>query len=354
MTSSVTLLSPTQSGHSSNSSDDPKRKPSIQIWELERDSEYKKQKGDSISREDRLQIFEILRKAGYRIHMSLNGKDDNNVVKISNKKNQIFVLKMTPLAYRGIDCAKIASDRGEALIRSLPPDRTINRIVHRLFYSPGALGVEELKTERDNSSKYVLDFSPFIDGTEIFELLVKRQCGFPIDKAIQYAIEVGEAIGFLHDKGVAYRDLKPENLLLDSEGTIKIVDNEFAKRIVPHEPMSPVGTPHYRAPEITKNRDVKDTDLLLDRTDAFSFGVTLYTFITGFPPYDDEHRIAFHETGKPTPFMTSACIEDPVLLKIILGLMDINPENRMTVTEATKMLKARQEKLLQPVQVNPA
>ena len=67
-------------------------------------------------------------------------------------------------------------------------------------------------------------------------------------------------LDFLHESlGVAYRDLKPENLLIDAQGHIKLVDFGFAKRLHGRETYTLCGTPEYLAPEIIQSKGMSGT-----------------------------------------------------------------------------------------------
>ena len=70
----------------------------------------------------------------------------------------------------------------------------------------------------------------YVQGGEIFRLLRKEQY-FPNDVALFYTTEIVLALDYLHRKKIAYRDLKPENLLIASDGHLKITDFGFAKKI---------------------------------------------------------------------------------------------------------------------------
>jgi protein kinase X len=88
----------------------------------------------------------------------------------------------------------------------------------------------------------------YVGGGEIFRLL-RSECRFINDVALFYIVEIILALSHIHSFSIAYRDLKPENLLIDREGHIKITDFGFAK-IVHDKTQTLCGTPEYLAPEI--------------------------------------------------------------------------------------------------------
>jgi protein kinase A len=105
-------------------------------------------------------------------------------------------------------------------------------------------------TFQDSKNLYMV--MDFIEGGELFSLLRKSQ-RFPNAVAKFYAAEVVLAINYLHGLDIIYRDLKPENLLLDRHGHIKITDFGFAKK-VPDITWTLCGTPDYLAPEVVASK----------------------------------------------------------------------------------------------------
>ena len=81
---------------------------------------------------------------------------------------------------------------------------------------------------------------------------MRKDGRFSNDVGLFYASEILLAISHLHSHSVIYRDLKPENLLIDKEGHIVITDFGFAKKLTHDRTMTLCGTPEYLAPEIIK------------------------------------------------------------------------------------------------------
>ncbi|KAJ3119775.1 camp-dependent protein kinase catalytic subunit [Nowakowskiella sp. JEL0407] len=145
--------------------------------------------------------------------------------------------------------------------------------------------VHLLATFQDCSNLYfVLEY---VQGGELFSYL--RRCGrFPNHVAKFYAAEVILAFEYLHSKDIIYRDLKPENLLIDVQGHIKITDFGFAK-YVPDVTWTLCGTPDYLAPEIIQSKGYGRA------VDWWALGVLIYEMIAGHPPFYEEDHFKLYE-----------------------------------------------------------
>ncbi|TLD11482.1 hypothetical protein E2P81_ATG10358 [Venturia nashicola] len=132
----------------------------------------------------------------------------------------------------------------------------------------------------------LLDYCP---GGEVFSYL-RRARRFNEPTSQFYAAEICLILEFLHDKeGVAYRDLKPENILIDAEGHLKLVDFGFAKKIQNRETYTLCGTPEYLAPEVIKNTGHGTA------VDWWAFGILIYEFLVGQPPFWDQNPMKIYE-----------------------------------------------------------
>jgi len=137
--------------------------------------------------------------------------------------------------------------------------------------------VKLFKTFKDRKFLYMLMESCL--GGELWTILRDRG-NFDDSTTRFYTSCVVEAFDYLHSRGIIYRDLKPENLLLDAGGYVKLVDFGFAKKLpVGRKTWTFCGTPEYVAPEVILN---KGHDI---SADYWSLGVLMFELLTGTPPF---------------------------------------------------------------------
>ena len=114
--------------------------------------------------------------------------------------------------------------------------------------------------------------------------MLRKEQFFPNDVALFYITEIVMALEYLHSRKIAYRDLKPENLLIASDGHIKITDFGFAKKINDgNKTFTLCGTPEYLAPEVIMNLGHNHG------VDWWSLGVLLFEMLAGYPPFYDNN-----------------------------------------------------------------
>jgi protein kinase A len=120
----------------------------------------------------------------------------------------------------------------------------------------------------------------FVQGGELFNVIhTDKSDGVPEDSARFYAANIYDGLMHLHERHILYRDLKPENVLIDSEdGYCILIDLGFAKEVT-DKTYTFCGTPLYLAPEIILSHGYDKS------VDNWSFGVLIFEMITGYSPF---------------------------------------------------------------------
>lgn len=160
-------------------------------------------------------------------------------------------------------------------------------------------------------------------GGELFFHL-SRAGRFSEGRCKFYASEILLALQYLHSQNIIYRDLKPENLLLDSEGHAKVTDFGLSKEGIADNISAKTlcGTPEYLAPEILNKAGHGKA------VDWYSFGALIYEMLTGLPPFYTRDREKLFERIKKgeLTFPSYVSIQAKDILK---GLMTKDPNKRL-------------------------
>lgn len=148
----------------------------------------------------------------------------------------------------------------------------MEREVNKQCYHPCIM--QFIKTFQDKDSVYFL--TEFLGGGDLF--CAVRDIGFLSTLQTQfYSGSIGLALEYLHARGIMYRDLKPENVLLDFHGSAKLVDFGCCKKEVRTNTL--VGTPEYMAPEVIRQQGYTCA------CDWWSLGVMIHEFVVGPLPF---------------------------------------------------------------------
>lgn len=145
--------------------------------------------------------------------------------------------------------------------------------------------VNLLSTFQDETRLFLL--LEFINGGELFSHL-RKEGRLPDGDSKFYAGEIVLAFAYLHGKNIIYRDLKPENLLIDADGHIKVTDFGFAK-VVEDRTWTLCGTPEYLAPEIIQSKGHGRA------VDWWALGILIFEMLAGYPPFYDENPFGIYQ-----------------------------------------------------------
>ena len=130
---------------------------------------------------------------------------------------------------------------------------------------------------------------PFVRGGELFQHLRSEKI-FKEDKVRFYAASIGLALDYLHNKGIIYRDIKPENILIGEDGYLKLIDFGMAKIVKENEKATSFcGTPEYLAPEIITGEGHNKS------ADWWSYGILIFEMLCGIPPFYCENTEKMYE-----------------------------------------------------------
>ncbi len=189
----------------------------------------------------------------------------------------------------------------------------------------------------------------YVAGKDLSTIL-KESGPLPVEQAISCTLQAARGLEFAHRKGIVHRDIKPANLLLDDDGTLKILDmglarlDDNAHNLAAQEGLTQtgqvMGTVDYMAPE-----QAFDTHRADAKADVYSLGCTLYRLLTGQNAYAGEtivQKILAHRE-KPIPSLCAARPEVPKKLDAVFQrMMAKEPEQRIGMSEVVQELAALQ------------
>jgi serine/threonine-protein kinase len=164
---------------------------------------------------------------------------------------------------------------------------------------------------------------------------------FPVDDALQIGSRIADALSHMHSKGVVHRDLKPQNVMICKDGSLRIMDFGIARasdmRRLTFVGFTPaMGTPDYMAPEQVKGKRGDN------RTDIYSLGAMLYEMVTGVLPFEADNPFMVMNarvTGDPkAPRSVNPAIP-PEVEELVLHAMERDPNKRFqTATEMKEQM----------------
>lgn len=165
----------------------------------------------------------------------------------------------------------------------------------------------------------------YVEGITL-KTYVEKKGQLTFKEAISIAIQVARGIESAHNKNIIHRDIKPQNIIISTEGKVKVTDFGIARAASSNTISSDVmGSVHYASPEQARNGFVDN------RSDIYSLGIVMYEMVTGRVPFDGDTTVAVaiqhlqEEMVIPSVYAQNLPIS---LEKIILKCAQKNPDRR--------------------------
>lgn len=165
----------------------------------------------------------------------------------------------------------------------------------------------------------------YVEGITL-KTYIEKKGQLSFKEAISIAIQVGRGIEAAHNKNIIHRDIKPHNIMISTEGKVKVTDFGIARAVTSNTINSDVmGSVHYSSPEQARNGFVDG------KSDIYSLGIVMYEMVTGRVPFDGDTTVAVaiqhlqEEMVAPSAYAPELPIS---LEKIILKCTQKNPDRR--------------------------
>jgi serine/threonine protein kinase len=171
----------------------------------------------------------------------------------------------------------------------------------------------------------------YVDGVSL-QQLVETRGPLEVLRSVNYVGQVAAGLQHAYESGLVHRDIKPNNLVIDRTGCVKILDLGLARftanadnltRMIDSKTI--LGTADYLAPEQARDSNV---DI---RADIYSMGALFYFLLTGKPPFDGGNiaqKLIWHQTKMPAPLDTVRPDVPKPLAAIVTQMMDKDPNKR--------------------------
>ncbi len=184
-----------------------------------------------------------------------------------------------------------------------------------------------IKVEEPKSRPYLV--MEFLEGKTLAEIITKRKT-LSEGEAVAYTSQICDALEYLHKNGIAHRDLKPQNIMVCKDGSLRLFDFgiarvETARRLTFVGLTPALGTPDYISPEQVRGKRGDH------RSDIYSLGAILYELVTGSTPFQGESPYIVMNarvTGDPEAPRKINPELNPAVEEVILHALERDPKKR--------------------------
>jgi serine/threonine-protein kinase len=185
----------------------------------------------------------------------------------------------------------------------------------------------------------------YVDGENLKQLL-ERTGPLPVERAVELGIEIADALAFAHAHDLVHRDVKPQNVLIDTGGSAKVTDFGIARSLDVERGVTQtgtvLGTSNYLSPEQASGAPASRA------TDIYSLGVVLYELLTGEVPFRGDNLVVVamkHVTEHPPSLLDERPDVSPRLARAIEHALEKDPARRFPSMDAfaNELRRCREE-----------
>ncbi|WP_251197633.1 Stk1 family PASTA domain-containing Ser/Thr kinase [Anaerotardibacter muris] len=198
--------------------------------------------------------------------------------------------------------------------------------------SPYIVSIYDWGLDADDETYYIV--MEFLKGTDL-KTAIKERGAINQRKAAEIGSQVAQALQVAHDGGIIHRDVKPQNIMIQPDGNIKVMDFGIARAgdAGLSQTATVLGTAHYISPEQAQGKE------LTGLSDVYSLGIVLYEATTGRLPFEgnDSVSVAVKQVNEMPPAPRSINPDiDPVLEAIIMKAIAKDPAERFDSAQAMR------------------
>ncbi|MCS6962006.1 MAG: protein kinase [Deltaproteobacteria bacterium] len=222
----------------------------------------------------------------YQVVKNLGGGINSRVYLATDKSGSFVVVKLLPRTFA---------------VDPKVQEEVFNREVGILkkFSSPAVPSLIDAGLSSSDNCFYIV--SEYVPGESLSDVLM-REKSLSAKKTIIVAMETLAVLDFYHSRGLIHRDLKPQNIIILEDHTVRIIDFGIAKDLALKGGTTLIGknlgTPEYASPEVAGAEEIDH------RSDLYSVGAIMYECLAGYPPFKGKspmHTLLMVLTAKPQP-----------------------------------------------------
>jgi beta-lactam-binding protein with PASTA domain len=194
---------------------------------------------------------------------------------------------------------------------------------------PAIVAVYDTGEDRSSSGATPYIVMEYVEGDTLRDVL-RREGVLSPERAMNFAADICNALDFSHRNGIVHRDVKPGNVMVTPQGTVKVMDFGIARAVSDSaatmtSTAAVIGTAQYLSPEQARGESVDA------RSDVYSVGCLLYELVTGAPPFTGDSPVSVaYQHVREDPKLPSSVNPaiPPELDAILLKALSKNPANR--------------------------